>query len=92
MIQEGFNGITDINFNKVNEEYFTSHADIRRLKHMMKYFHHRDTQERETTWRVQGIIKIEDLEKAFILTKSFNNIMIGTDNEGMILTFNLPKI
>ena len=92
MIQEGFNGITDINSNKVSEEYFLSHVEKTGMSKVLHYFNHRDTQERESCWRIQGVIKTEFLNEVFMVTKTFNNVMIKMDKEGLLLTFCLPKI
>lgn len=60
MTEVGYNGIE---FGKYSEEYFLDHVS-KRYHPLLKNFTHRDTQEREDIWRVQGTISIEDFNKA----------------------------
>ena len=60
MIEAGYNGIE---FGKYSEEYFLNHVSTRYLP-LLSRFTHRDTQEWEKVWRVQGTISIEDFNVA----------------------------
>lgn len=60
MIEVGYNGIED---GKYSEQYFLQHVSMRYLP-LLSRFTHRDTREREDTWRVQGTISVEDFNKA----------------------------
>ena len=60
MIEVGYNGIE---FGKYSEEYFLNHVSRRYLP-LLSRFTHRDTQEKENVWRIQGTINIEDFNKA----------------------------
>lgn len=71
MIEVGYNGIE---FGKYSEEYFLNHAS-KRYYPLLKSFTHRDTQEREDVWKVQGTISIEDFNNALEEMHDISNII-----------------
>ena len=84
-----------IEFGKYSEEYFLDHVS-KRYYPLLKNFTHRDTQEREDTWRVQGTISIEDFNTALEEMPGIANIgkisLAFPHKDKYLVTLNIIKL
>jgi len=92
MIEPGYNGIE---FGKYSEEYFLDHVS-KRYYPLLKNFTHRDTQEDEEVWRVQGTISIKDFNNALEEMHGISNItdmkFAFPHRDRYLLTINIIKV